>query len=515
MFPVRFMIVMLLLLLIAPISAQAQAGRGCSAFSPCPDNYSCMPFRQVCHRDSGAREGEACQAGYGCARGFKCEAGSQVCRGPGKEGDACHATRPCGSGLTCEAGSQRCRAPGREGDSCHATRPCGGGLTCEAGSQTCRGPGGVGDACHVTRPCGGGLTCQPGVHKCYHSPRKAGEPCVVGFGCGPGLYCQSFLQKCVPQTVNYQGNSPCAALRVQATAEDARRANLTMSFSAGSAGGAGAYISYETGVVYGNNGQFGCFATACAGNQSDVSFGNFANFGLTNRYEDFTGFSVVTNQGVDTPFVNLGFQTSQVFSAQAPQRPGQILQNRLVGTTSGLTYGVGLSPINVGSAICYTARLDEGDPLGEFANIKSLLSSWGKLGFAPEARPQRLGGAPPAASPPPYTPPPRSAPPPAAPSNQSLEQTCYGMVQGRIPWARGGSTQWVDGNVRRLCAGTTNPQGTVDCFNRAIASHNSWQRGLDECGGGQAVSNSAPPPRPAAPPPPPPRPAVRIRTPRD
>lgn len=230
--------------------AQRRVNESCSAFSQCGSGLSCIPFRQVCHRDSGALEGEACQAGYGCASGFTCEAGTQVCRGPGKSGDtchvtkpcgpglscqpgvqrcyavpralgepcsagfscgpglmceagtqvcrgpgkvgdACHATRPCGDGLTCEAGTQTCRAPSRVGEACHATRPCADGLTCEAGTQTCRAPSQVGEACHVTRPCAAGLSCQPGSQKCYHSPRQMCEPCSAGYSCASGLSCQA------------------------------------------------------------------------------------------------------------------------------------------------------------------------------------------------------------------------------------------------------------------------------------------------------------------------------------
>ena len=158
--------------LLFAVSATAHAaqgvGQGCSAFKPCGDGLKCMPFRQVCHRNSGSLDGEACQAGYGCASGYTCEAGSQVCRGPGKAGDSCHATKPCGSGLTCEAGTQKCVGPGK-----------------------------VGDACHLTKPCGSGLSCAPGVQKCYHSPRQSGEPCVAGFPCGSGLKCQAGSQVCV------------------------------------------------------------------------------------------------------------------------------------------------------------------------------------------------------------------------------------------------------------------------------------------------------------------------------
>src|SRR5690349_14407499 len=130
----------LFLLAASPEAPAAQSvGQGCSAFKKCGDGLHCMPFRQVCHRDSGARDGEACQAGYGCASGYTCEAGTQVCRGPGKVGDSCHATKPCGSGLT----------------------------------------------------------CAPGVQKCYHSPRQLGEPCVAGYPCGSVLKCQAGKQQCV------------------------------------------------------------------------------------------------------------------------------------------------------------------------------------------------------------------------------------------------------------------------------------------------------------------------------
>jgi len=155
------------LLASGDVAAAQGVGEGCHIGKKCGDGLHCMPFRQVCHRDSGALDGEACQAGYGCASGFTCEAGSQVCRGPGKAGDSCHATKPCGSGLTCEAGTQKCV-----------------------------GPGNVGDACHLTKPCGSGLSCAPGVQKCYHSPRQAGEPCVAGYPCGSGLSCAAGSQVC-------------------------------------------------------------------------------------------------------------------------------------------------------------------------------------------------------------------------------------------------------------------------------------------------------------------------------
>ena len=139
-------VVLLLLGTAGEVRAARGVGESCGPAHHCGDGLHCMPFRQVCHRDSGAVEGEACQAGYGCARGYTCEAGSQVCRGPGKVGDTCHATKPCGSGLS----------------------------------------------------------CAPGVQRCYHSPRQAGEPCVAGYGCGSGLKCAAGKQVCESSTYPVQ-----------------------------------------------------------------------------------------------------------------------------------------------------------------------------------------------------------------------------------------------------------------------------------------------------------------------
>lgn len=445
-------------------AATAQTGQGCWALDPCPSGFSCHPVIQKCYH-SPRREGEPCMAGFGCGTGLTCEAGTQVCRAPGRAGDPCHATRPCGAGLTCEAGTQICRAPGRESDPCHATRPCGSGLTCEAGTQICRAPGRFEDPCHLTRPCGAGLDCQPGVQRCYHVPRRAGEPCVAGHECGEGFYCQAFLQKCAPKSVDFKSNSPCDALRVQSLQEQAKQANMVMTFSEGGGGGAGVFVTYESGVAYGNNGEFGCFATVCAGQQSDVNIGGFANFGIGNRWSDLEGWSVVTGQAVDTPFAHLGFQTAQVWAADAPKSASDFVKlDRLLGSSSGLSYGAGLAPVSLSLGMCYTALLDHGDPLDKFADIKEILEGWGHAGFAPERTPPALASAPgviparpAAAAPSQPVSVAGSQPMPAAPSvNQgaSLQGGAPNLARGRraeqgsSPYAPGGmADRAVDGNT--------------------------------------------------------------------
>src|SRR5260221_8553864 len=84
--------------LLFAVSATAHAaqgvGQGCSTFKPCGDGLHCMPFGQVCHRNSGALDSEACQAGYGRASGYTWEARAAGCPGPRKTGTSSHATKP-------------------------------------------------------------------------------------------------------------------------------------------------------------------------------------------------------------------------------------------------------------------------------------------------------------------------------------------------------------------------------------------------------------------------------------
>jgi hypothetical protein len=73
--------------------------------------------------------------------------------------------------------------------------------------------------------------------------------------------------------------------------------------------------------------------------------------------------------------------------------------------------------------------------------------------------------------------------PPPPPPSVNPEQQCYKMVQGKVAWSQGGSTQWADGNVRNLCAGTTDPGRRVSCFQSGIAAHNDWSRAIKDCKG--------------------------------
>jgi hypothetical protein len=62
------------------VRAQQGANQNCYVGKPCGEGLTCIPGRQKCHRNSGALDGEACQARYGCASGLTCSTGSDpVC----------------------------------------------------------------------------------------------------------------------------------------------------------------------------------------------------------------------------------------------------------------------------------------------------------------------------------------------------------------------------------------------------------------------------------------------------
>jgi hypothetical protein len=72
------MAISLALLTLSAPTAEGQAGRGCSIFSPCSAGYSCQPIVQKCY-NSPRREGQPCSAGFSCGSGLRCQPGSQTC----------------------------------------------------------------------------------------------------------------------------------------------------------------------------------------------------------------------------------------------------------------------------------------------------------------------------------------------------------------------------------------------------------------------------------------------------
>jgi hypothetical protein len=68
-----------------------------------------------------------------------------------------------------------------------------------------------------------------------------------------------------------------------------------------------------------------------------------------------------------------------------------------------------------------------------------------------------------------------------AKSQTVSEQQCFYAVQGKVAYNQAGDKTWYPGNIRKLCKGTSNPTKTIECFQKQIAKHNDWNRGIEAC----------------------------------
>lgn len=381
---------------------------------------------------SEAQQGQACGVGRPCAAGFTCSnlAGNAVlgwgqCNRdrPRALGEACGPGALCAAGLWCEAGTQVCRAPGTEGASCNPTRPCAAGLSCEALTQVCRRPGIVGETCNPTRPCGNGLTCQ-----------------AIG---SQGLF------KCAQEELNLGSARPCGALYIPAASDLARHAGTAFTWGAGGSGTAGiAAGNLETGVAYGPTGEFGCYATVCAGVATPgFTVAAYAAAGIYNSWGDVAGLAFNLNQSVTasralTEVIDIGpgFNISQWLSSDW----------RLIGATAGFSMNLGVSVVpivSLGGAACCTVVADRGAPLS------SLLPGVQNCAVTAQAMVQNIASRRPftqapqgqvaAAGPPPT---PVTPAPTAAPGVHVGElrvgSNVTGNIAGNVPLFAGRPTVW-------------------------------------------------------------------------
>ncbi len=211
----------------------------------------------------------------------------------------CSVLHPCCSSLSCQPGEMKCyHKPRQAGEPCSLGFSCGEGLSCQPGSQKCyHSPRQLGEPCSAGYGCAPGLSCQPGSQKCYHSPRWPAEPCSAGYSCGPGLECIPFAQRCYPALGDPGDESYCLGLRSRPLADFAVRSGATYTYGTGVSGSAGFATSQEVGVVYGQDGEYGCYVTSCQGWASDVSTSGYGSVGRYTTWAAVAGPTVVTTGG--------------------------------------------------------------------------------------------------------------------------------------------------------------------------------------------------------------------------
>jgi hypothetical protein len=205
---------------------------------------------------------------------------------------------------------------------------------------------GYGEGCSLFNQCDDGLSCQPFKHKCYTSPREVGEPCSAGFGCGDGLTCKLF--RCVPADLEWNDDQRCKAFYSENIASRVRAKKMAKSFGQGSTFSLPLTGSLEIGVVYGANGEFGCYETTCGGFGHDLAFGTFAAFSQLDSFDSFAGRSQVYAAGASVPIVEIGGSVGIVLA----ERDGGGVDP--VGTVQTLGVGLGFLPASISPLRCTT-----------------------------------------------------------------------------------------------------------------------------------------------------------------
>lgn len=220
----------------------------------------------------------------------------------------------------------------------------------------------VGEACMrgVSTLTSGNMSCESHevlnkeIGRCY-IPQEPGDSCWADAPCGNGFKCQPVAQRCVPDDLPLTSNQMCSAFKVDDLVTAAKNANATMSYGGGTASSAGGAYSQEVGTVYGQGGEFGCFVAVCTGGVSDLSIANFANFGVFDKFSNVSGLAIVSSQGASVPIIEAGFTTAQVLSTQG----------EFIGSVNSLSFGVGVSPIQIGVMSCYTEVVDGNQGIDE------------------------------------------------------------------------------------------------------------------------------------------------------
>jgi hypothetical protein len=140
---------------------------------------------------------------------------------------------------------------------------------------------------------------------------------------------------------NLADDDNCRALYSSSVHDTAMDLDLALNFGVGAGVAAVAGVSLEAGVVYGNDGCYGCYITECIGAETNIGIESYASVGFYTSYSDFQGEAIAF---IEEAGEIISFSTSQVFNTDW----------ELVGTADCLSIGVSVLPISVGVYDCVT-----------------------------------------------------------------------------------------------------------------------------------------------------------------
>jgi len=252
-------------------------------------------------------------------------------------GPVCWQVCPAGysdDGATCRRDARIISA---NNSSCPWYDKCG--VTLAKGCSVCP-PGYTNDGC----------TCRLNAHIFGKSS--------YGRGAGVTPHCRADQDQngalCYPKCeTGYQGVGPvcwlqnldvnsCQELYDATLAGAAWSSGTTMTYGFGVGIEAGATLGAETGVVYGRDGEFGCYLTTCAGVATNISIGAWGGFSLLDvPFSGVQGQSLVVSAAAGEI---VGFQTSEILTTSG----------QFVGTANNISLSAGVLPIEVGFSSCNT-----------------------------------------------------------------------------------------------------------------------------------------------------------------
>lgn len=375
------------------------AGDSCGPAAPCAPGFSCNPFLGFkCVQEAGVDEFCGDAFFVVCEDDLQCTLGSVCSHEPARLDESCDATASCDDGLFCQIGTQRCAARRGLGEACGPAAQCQEGLGCDpfagfvcvdaAGpSESCafkpcrddlvctvtlecvHSPALVGEACDLFHRCGRGSFCDPGPGvsgpfngecRAYRKPGQTcmldpdfGDDCTPDAECNPFITDDSFEFRCV---VDGSGqvipDNVCSSLYAPQLRSDAISSGDALSFGSGGESAAGVGASQESGVVYGEDGRYGCYYARCDGISIDAGWEVYAVAGLTDRFDDVAGYSWVGFEEAQIANV-VNFSTMQVFARDDAQ---DLTPGALIGTADAVSLGTPTnpSPVAGGAMLCTT-----------------------------------------------------------------------------------------------------------------------------------------------------------------
>ncbi|MEM7083940.1 MAG: LamG-like jellyroll fold domain-containing protein [Pseudomonadota bacterium] len=288
----------------------------------------------------------------GCDAGTQYESITGLCLTPATVGALCDVSIGCADGLLCDPDSSQCFTEAQAGDTCGIGLPCAAGLACTLALECAHVPAKEGETCDITNPCGAGLLCAPGIpQRCERAP-NIGERCNIIKGCVDGAVCAiSDIEAplCYPDPyLDSISTSQCEAFYSADAA--ARYDGQNIVLSAGTGSTASILGRAESrGVVYGENGEFGCFSSMCEGiDIIEVSTELFFTSGAYTSFDGVGGRSVSLVIEADGPGSAFNVSYASVTAEDDPDT--EIGQERSFGTGIGLD----LFPIALGRYECET-----------------------------------------------------------------------------------------------------------------------------------------------------------------